>query len=458
MLIKFESLSNKKMDILKSALIVMLGIDILIIIIGWLLAYFNIVRPLKYLSNITAKIGLGDFNQKIMIKHTNDEIGELATSFNRMLKDLQKVFKDVTLSQKALVSSLAALADGRDPETGSHLERTKQYAMLLAQDLQRQGKYKGQITQDFIEDIYNAASLHDIGKVGISDSILLKPGKLTDDEFNDMKRHVTIGRKVLDTAIDRFGIEQSLFVVARNICQYHHEKYNGKGYNVGLIGDAIPLEARIFSVCDVYDALRSKRPYKDEMSHESAIEIIYKDSGQSFDPQVIDALARCETNFIDIHNSYKYLYLMFCQIYETNSVGNLSYINFEEKFQVGVKEIDDQLRIIFDQIQFMLKSINTGKWSDEIVKTIKLMGVYVNFYFKLEEDYMYKKNYPAIKFHIQQHEILKNNLIDITNRLKENNNKFSVISELTLKFAQEIISHIMTIDKALGEFLSRDLV
>ncbi|MBF0542462.1 MAG: hypothetical protein HQK91_13550, partial [Nitrospirae bacterium] len=159
---------------------------------------------------------------------------------------------------------------------------------------------------------------------------------------------------------------------------------------------------------------------------------------------------------INIHNAYKYLYVMFCRIYETDCVGNLSYINFDEKFQVGIKEIDEQLKLIFDQIQLMLKSINTGKWSTEIFKTIRIMGDYVNYYFKFEEDYMYKKNYPAVTFHIQQHKRLKTVLTDITDRLKEQGGNFSYISELTLKFAQEIISHILTIDKALGEFLSRD--
>lgn len=458
----FEGFFVERINSLKRDLIIMLVIDILIIIIGWILANQYIAKPLRYISKTAVKVGGGDLNQQIIITNLDDEIKELANSFNSMLKNLQNVFKDFDLSQKALVSSLAALADGRDPETGTHLERTRQYAMMLARELQKEQKFKDIITKEFIDDIYNAASLHDIGKVGISDSILLKPSKLSDEEFNEMKRHVTIGSKVLDSAINRFGLTQSLFVVARNICEFHHEKYNSKGYKKGLAGDAIPLEARIFSVCDVYDALRSKRPYKQELTHEQALEIIYKDKGESFDPYVIDALRKCEINFRDIHNSYKYLHGIFCQIFEANTVGtsqNLSYVTFGEKLHIGVKEIDDHHKLIFNQIQLMLKSINKGQWRSDIVTNIKLMGNYVNEHFRLEEDYMYKNNYPVIEFHKREHERLKINIINITNRIRDNNTleaeHSSDTSELVLQFAQDMISHILTIDKAFGEFLAK---
>jgi len=362
-------------------------------------------------------------------------------------------FNDFNMSQKALVSSLAALADGRDPETGSHLERTRQYSMLLAQELKKDDKYAKIVTDDFIHDIYNAASLHDMGKVGIPDSILLKPDKLTKDEFNTMKNHVIIGSKILTSAIERYGLSQSLFITARNICAFHHEKFNGNGYTKGLSGDDIPLEARIFSVCDVYDALRSKRPYKEEMTHPEALKIISSDSGQSFDPAIVNAFMRCERDFNNIHNAYKYLYAMFCQIYGTDYVGNLSYINLEEKLKIGVKEIDDQHKVIFDEIASMLKSINTGKWSAEVDKTIKFLGKYVIDHFATEENYMVENNYSAITFHQGEHKRLKTNLTVILIKLKEHGSDFSAASELVLQFAQDTISHILIVDKALGEFL-----
>ena len=384
-------------------------------------------------------------------------LSRIANRLDSHNRELETKVRDFEMSQKALVSSLSALTEGRDPETGSHLERTRQYSMLLAQQLAQEDSYKDRVTNEFIIDIYNAASLHDIGKVGVPDSILLKPGKLTDEEFNEMKRHVTIGSKVLNSAIENYGLSQSLFIIARNICAFHHEKFNGKGYMQGLIGEDIPLEARIFSVCDVYDALRSKRPYKEEMSHETALDIIIKDSGQAFDPHVIDALMKCEKDFNNIHSSYKYLYLLFCQIYGSNFIGNLSYVNLKPKLLIGVNIIDDKHKNIFDTIGTMLKIINTGKWGAEIVRTINYMMTFVHELFDVEEEMMLKHNYLASAFHTQEHERLKTNLNIIKSHVDSGDSQMSNTSELVLQFTQELIAHILTIDMALGEYLIKKI-
>jgi len=378
--------------------------------------------------------------------------------FDTCNNELVTKVRDFELTQKALVSSLSSLTEGRDPETGSHLERTKQYAMLLAQQIKSDKSHKNKVTDEFIIDIYNASSLHDIGKVGIVDSILLKPGKLTEEEFNEMKRHVTIGSKVLNSAIENYGLTQSLFITARNICAYHHEKYNGKGYMQGLKAEEIPLEARIFSVCDVYDALRSKRPYKEEMSHQEAMSIIVKDSGQSFDPSVVDALVKCDRDFNNIHNSYKYLYALFCQIYGSHFIGNLSYVNLKAKLQIGVTDIDARHKNIFDIIQTMLKTINTGKWSAEIVRTINFMVTFVNDLFEAEQGLMERNNYLATAFHKLDHTRLRTNLNVIKTHLEDGGEReISNASVLVLQFAQELIAHILTIDKALGEFIVKKM-
>lgn len=214
-------------------------------------------------------------------------------------------FRELIGAQKAIISSLAGLTEGRDPETGHHLERTRNYLVVLAKQLRKNKKYRRLITNEFIEDLYDAAPLHDIGKVGIRDAILLKESKLTNEEYEEMRKHVRIGKQVLQDVIDRFKYKPSFFIIGRNICAYHHEKYNGKGYLEGLKGQEIPLGARIFALCDSYDVIRSKRPYKDELSHEEAVRRIKSDSGEHFDPDIVDAFLKCEKEFLKVSDTYK---------------------------------------------------------------------------------------------------------------------------------------------------------
>ncbi len=206
-------------------------------------------------------------------------------------------FRELMGAQRAIIFSLAELAEYRDPETGKHLERTRKYSVVLAKQLRNHKKYRRIITNEFIEDLYDAAPLHDIGKVGIRDSILLKEGKLTEEEFEEMKRHVLIGKKVLQDAIDKFKLRQSFIAIGRNICAYHQEKYNGKGYPAGLKDGEIPLEARIFALCDAYDAIRSKRSYKGKLPHDEAVRRIKSDRGEHFEPEVVDAFLECQNEF-----------------------------------------------------------------------------------------------------------------------------------------------------------------
>jgi putative two-component system response regulator len=215
-------------------------------------------------------------------------------------------FREMIKAQKAIIFSLAKLTESRDPETGYHLERTRSYSVALARELRNNKKYRKIITQEFIDDLYEVAPLHDIGKVGIPDSILLKDSRLTDEEYEKMKKHVFIGEQVLQDIIDRFQPKQSFFIMARNICAYHHEKYNGQGYLKGLKREEIPLEARIFALADAYDAIRSKRPYKEALPHVEAVRIIKSDSGKHFDPDIVEAFLKCEQEFKEISDTYKY--------------------------------------------------------------------------------------------------------------------------------------------------------
>ena len=191
--------------------------------------------------------------------------------------------RELELTQEVTIESLAALAETRDNETGGHIRRTQRYVKLLAEAAAHREPYKSLLTPDVLRLIQKSAPLHDIGKVGVRDEILLKPAKLTDEEFELMKAHTTIGRDALLRAEAVLGTNSFLHY-AREIAVAHHEKWDGSGYPAGLRGEAIPLPARIMAIADVYDALISKRVYKPPFPHKKAIELIAKDMGTHFDP------------------------------------------------------------------------------------------------------------------------------------------------------------------------------
>ena len=206
-------------------------------------------------------------------------------------------YRRLVRAQHGIIFSLAALAEGRDPETGEHLERTRQYAILLARQLKKRKAYRKIITADYLEALYAAAPLHDIGKVGIPDAILLKESSLTEGEYEIMKSHVQIANRVIKQTMETHKLDQKAFIVGLNIATYHHEKYNGQGYPEGLRGEEIPLEARIFALCDAYDVIRTRRPYKKALSHKEAVRRILADKGEHFDPAVVDAFMEITSQF-----------------------------------------------------------------------------------------------------------------------------------------------------------------
>ena len=201
------------------------------------------------------------------------------------------------------IFTLAKLAESRDPDTGAHLERVRSYCHTLALQLQQNPRFDDTIDDNFVRLVYETSPLHDIGKVAIPDAILLKPGKLTAEEFDVMKTHTLHGARTLAAALAEFPNAEFLRM-AHAIALSHHEKYNGTGYPHGLAGDAIPLSARIVAVADVYDALTTKRVYKDAIDHTRAVQIITADSGIHFDPAVVDAFLQIEDEFVAIAHRY----------------------------------------------------------------------------------------------------------------------------------------------------------
>jgi putative two-component system response regulator len=211
----------------------------------------------------------------------------------------------LTLQSKDIVIfSLAKLAESRDTDTGNHLERIRYYSKTLANQLMTTKTFPKKINALFIDNLFLTSPLHDIGKVGIPDYILLKPGRLDDQEFSVMKTHTTLGYETLNDAFHK-GQRANYLKMAAQIARHHHEKYDGSGYPDGLAGEEIPLCARIVALADVYDALVSHRAYKDAFSHERARAIIVEGTGKHFDPRIVQAFFDCELQFVGIHNNYK---------------------------------------------------------------------------------------------------------------------------------------------------------
>jgi cyclic di-GMP phosphodiesterase len=206
-------------------------------------------------------------------------------------------------SREVTIFALAKLAESRDPETGAHLDRVRNYCRVLTQQLAADPKFRDQIDGEFIRLIYATSPLHDIGKVGIPDFVLLKPGLLTAEEFEIMKTHASMGAETLGAALEQFP-QAKFLEMARNIAATHHERWDGTGYPAGLAGEEIPLCGRIVALADVYDALCSRRAYKEAYSHEVARTIILDGAGKHFDPDIVEAFKACEQTFIEIARQF----------------------------------------------------------------------------------------------------------------------------------------------------------
>lgn len=218
---------------------------------------------------------------------------------------LELVNKKVEQSELQLLSSLTALAKARDDETGNHIIRTQNYVKVLALRLRASGHYLAELSDESIDSLAKATPLHDIGKIGIPDSILKKKGPLTDDEWVTMKTHTLIGESVLNTLENNTNDEGDVIVKAILIAGGHHEKWDGSGYPRGLRAQNIPLEARIMSLADMYDALVSRRVYKDAWSHDEAVAEIIAKRGTQFDPVIVDAFIAEQTRFQEIARTYQ---------------------------------------------------------------------------------------------------------------------------------------------------------
>lgn len=212
--------------------------------------------------------------------------------------------QEIAAVQDVTIEALASLAETRNLETGNHIRRTQHYIRILAEHLKSHPRFSAYLTDETIAMLFKSAPLHDIGKVGIPDHILLKPGPLTPEEFEIMKTHTTLGRDAIESAEKRLGTSVAFLDTAKAIAYFHQEKWDGSGYPTGAAGDAIPISARLMAVADVYDALVSHRIYKGAMTHEQAVSTIYSESGTHFDPDIIAAFLSLQDDFRAVANRF----------------------------------------------------------------------------------------------------------------------------------------------------------
>lgn len=241
------------------------------------------------------------FKARVKVQLAHHSSVHLVRMINERLEEVvDHRSEEIEITQHATMLAMTSLAQTRDFETGNHIRRTQQYVRALGVHLKTHPRFSRFLTAHNIELLYKSAPLHDIGKVGIPDRILLKPGRFEPDEMEIMKTHTTLGRDAIEYAENLLGCTLDFFSIAKEIAYSHQEKWDGTGYPQGLAGEAIPISARLMALADVYDAVISRRVYKNGMSHEKAVEIILAGKGRHFDPDVVDAFLAIANEFRDI--------------------------------------------------------------------------------------------------------------------------------------------------------------
>jgi len=335
--------------------------------------------------------------------------------------------------------SLGVASEYRDNETGWHIMRMTNFAQSIA-------KAMG-VSEELRNLLYIAAPMHDVGKIGIADAILLKPGKLTLEEFEVMKTHTEIGVTIL-------AGNDSLIEAARNIAGSHHERWDGRGYPKGLCGEDIPLLARICSVADVFDALTSTRPYKKPWSVEEATDWIVTESGTYFDPDVVQAFQVAMPEILRIRELYR------DDIIDPKKTFTLpplplranAWVKWDQSLDVGIDAIDEQHRYLFDLINDMYEVVSCKEGAREVARLINATDAYAKIHFRAEEQMMRHYGYEGIHHQMQQHHAFEAKIREFYEELHTNPlvAQFDVLSYLR----DWLIHHIRVEDAKLGSLVS----
>lgn len=287
-------------------------------VVLWVIEY-HIVKPVNSMSAVANSFAFNNTDEKLnenvdMMRaldiHTGDEIENLygavlktASDSVAQVEDIRRKNETIKKMQDALILVLADIVESRDKNTGDHVRKTAAYSRVIMKEMKKKGYYADELTDSFIENVSSTAPMHDIGKIKVSDVILNKPGRLTDEEFKIMQDHTAYGREIIDEVIELVP-ESDYLREARDLAYSHHEKWNGSGYPEGRSGEDIPLSARVMAVADVFDALVSKRSYKEPFSFEQARNIIREGAGVHFDPLVADAFLSAEEETMKIAESF----------------------------------------------------------------------------------------------------------------------------------------------------------
>lgn len=306
---EMNRLRSEEFEFLAKIISLFLGFLILIRTYAVWMTERHIIKPINSIAHVSRHSGYDtpEAREKwirmldLLDIRTGDEIEILYEDYKRAaqntvryIEEIQRKSEQLTKLQNGLIMVLADMVESRDQCTGDHVFKTAAYTEIILRQMQKEGVYADQLSEEYITEVVNSAPLHDVGKITVSDVILNKPGRLTDEEFCVMQRHTTEGGKIIDKAITLVDEDSGYLNEAKNLALYHHEKWNGKGYPTGLSGEDIPLSARVMAVADVFDALVSRRSYKEPFPIEKAFDIIREDAGTHFDPYVARAFLDAE--------------------------------------------------------------------------------------------------------------------------------------------------------------------
>lgn len=296
MLLFYGSNTEKK----SRGMIIFLAIMLIGIIITFGLT-ITFEKPLKQIKKRIEKIKEGDYSSHINIV-SNDDFGALSDTMNEMTDSIQQKTQKIIEIQNSIITGMATMVESRDNSTGGHIKRTSDCVRVFAEYLKTVPAYEN-VSEKFFENVIKAAPMHDLGKIAVDDAILRKPGKFTDEEYEVMKSHSKEGARIVSEVLSA-SEDEDFKKIAVNVAHYHHEKWNGQGYPEKIAAEQIPFEARIMALADVFDALVSKRCYKDSFSYDKAFEIIQNDLGTHFDPALGAEFIKCRENLEKLYDGY----------------------------------------------------------------------------------------------------------------------------------------------------------